>query len=345
MAFYNIDGNHISSQSINCKIIAHRGFHATAAQNTIAAIKAAQDAGFNWIEIDIRKTLDGIYILSHDATVTMYNSGVSTSVTFASSNYSTIKNYTWDSAGQYKLCTLMAVFNTLKLYDMHVICDKKTGDNADILALAALCGATDRVMISYSSYSAAYADRALLKKYDNVPIRVYPSTYADYLTLANEVTNPIFSDMNVAGTGAQTAIPTALSCGLPIIFAGCTLDNSNMWAVLANGCMANLDLNITYQQFVDKLEQNYDVVATITPSVASVSVASGSTSNLTAASNVSTPGGYVYGYILNPTVATLKQTAFGQNASFTVTGVSSGSTALRLFTGSGEIKDVPITVS
>ncbi len=323
----------------NCKIIAHRGYHVSAAQNTIAAFEAAAEAGFTWIEIDIRRTADGRYIMSHDNAVTMYNNGSAVSVNIGNANYSAIKGYTWDKAGQYKLCTLQAVFNAMKLYDMKMICDLKSGSNAEVMEVAAMCGAVDRVMLTYWS-----GDIDLMKKYDAVPVRIYPSSFETILTLQEQTVNPLYADMNVQGTD-NVHMQNALAAGIPIIFSGCTLDNKAKWCVLASGCMANLNLNITYEQFVEALDVDYDVAATITLSAQSVSIASGASATLTAASDVSTPGGYVYGYTLDPRVATVMQTQFGASAGFTVNGVAAGSTVLRLFTGSGEIVDILVTVS
>lgn len=336
---YDVNGQGMLFRQINCKIIAHRGYHVTAAQNTIAAFKAASDAGFNWIEIDIRKTADGIYVMSHDNAVTLYNNGNEVSVTIGNANYSTIKNYTWDSAGQYKLCTLQAVFNAMKLYDMRMILDLKSGSNAEIMELAVLCGAVDRVMLTWKS-----ADSYdLYKKYDSVPVRIYASHYDNILAMQENTANPLYADFNTQGD--YQAIPKALAAGLPLIFSGCTLENKNIWQVLANGVMANNNLNISYEDFVEALDVDYDVVASITASASSVSVSAGGTANVTASSDVTTPGGYVYAYTLNPAVATVVQSTWGNSISTTITGISSGTTTLRLFTGSGEVKDIPVTVS
>lgn len=348
MAIYDVNGNLLFDKStqINCKIIAHRGYHSVAKQNTIPAFKAASDAGFTWVEIDIRKTADGIYVMSHDNAVTMYNNGTAVSVNIANSNYSTIKGYTWDASGVYKLCTLQAVFNSMKLYDMKMICDRKTGTNAEIMEIAAMCGAVDRILLSYGSFADALADVDLLNKYDNVPIRCYPlaTGYASYLLLKDRIANPIYADINSTNVN-NTTISTALACGVPIIFSGCTTENYNIWSVLASGCMANLDLNITYDEFYNLLNADYDHATTITPSANSLSVTVGGTGTMTASSDYGQQGGWVYGYTINPAIATVVQNTFGQNASFTVTGVSTGSTTLRLFDGCGEIKNIPVTVS
>lgn len=49
-------------------IIGHRGARGLAPMNTIASIKAALQAGVDWIEFDVRRTKDGVAVLSHDRT-------------------------------------------------------------------------------------------------------------------------------------------------------------------------------------------------------------------------------------------------------------------------------------
>lgn len=50
-------------------IIAHRGASVAAPENTLAAIRAAHDAGADWVEWDTRVTADGVLILQHDETL------------------------------------------------------------------------------------------------------------------------------------------------------------------------------------------------------------------------------------------------------------------------------------
>lgn len=50
------------------QIIGHRGARGLAPMNTKASITAALQAGVDWIEFDVRRTKDGIVVLSHDAT-------------------------------------------------------------------------------------------------------------------------------------------------------------------------------------------------------------------------------------------------------------------------------------
>ncbi len=50
-------------------IVAHRGVHSTAHENTLAAFEEAILQGVDFIECDIRRTADGISILHHDEAV------------------------------------------------------------------------------------------------------------------------------------------------------------------------------------------------------------------------------------------------------------------------------------
>lgn len=50
-------------------LIAHRGYSAQAPENTAAAIEKAAEYGFDAVEIDVRQTQDGVWVLSHDADV------------------------------------------------------------------------------------------------------------------------------------------------------------------------------------------------------------------------------------------------------------------------------------
>ena len=50
-------------------VIAHRGDHTRAHENTLTAIENAIAAGVDYVEIDVRRTQDGNYVLMHDSTV------------------------------------------------------------------------------------------------------------------------------------------------------------------------------------------------------------------------------------------------------------------------------------
>ena len=57
-------------------IVAHRGLHTAAPENSLAAIEAALDAGIEAIEVDVRAADDGALYLLHDARLDRTSDGV-----------------------------------------------------------------------------------------------------------------------------------------------------------------------------------------------------------------------------------------------------------------------------
>lgn len=52
-----------------CAIVAHRGVWQEAPENSLLSIQRAIDAGYDVVEIDVRRTLDGEFVLLHDDTL------------------------------------------------------------------------------------------------------------------------------------------------------------------------------------------------------------------------------------------------------------------------------------
>lgn len=50
-------------------LVAHRGYSAQAPENTIPSIQKAAEYGFDYVEIDIRQTKDGVWVLMHDENI------------------------------------------------------------------------------------------------------------------------------------------------------------------------------------------------------------------------------------------------------------------------------------
>ena len=57
------------------EIIAHRGFSASAPENTLAAIDLAIDVGADALEFDVHTSADGIPVVLHDATLNRTTNG------------------------------------------------------------------------------------------------------------------------------------------------------------------------------------------------------------------------------------------------------------------------------
>ena len=56
-------------------VIAHRGEHLKHPENTIAAIQGAIEAGADYVELDVRTTADGEFVLMHDSDVSRMTNG------------------------------------------------------------------------------------------------------------------------------------------------------------------------------------------------------------------------------------------------------------------------------
>jgi glycerophosphoryl diester phosphodiesterase len=50
-------------------VFAHRGFHIVERENTIAAFRAAVALGVDGVELDVRRTRDGVLVVHHDSSV------------------------------------------------------------------------------------------------------------------------------------------------------------------------------------------------------------------------------------------------------------------------------------
>lgn len=59
----------MSDPNRSCAIVAHRGVWQDAPENSLLAIKRAIEAGYDIVEIDVRRTADGDFVILHDATL------------------------------------------------------------------------------------------------------------------------------------------------------------------------------------------------------------------------------------------------------------------------------------
>lgn len=65
----------LDAQSTELIVVAHRGGHEAAPENSIAAIEEAIAAGAHMVELDVRKTKDGRYVLMHDKSIDRTTTG------------------------------------------------------------------------------------------------------------------------------------------------------------------------------------------------------------------------------------------------------------------------------
>ncbi|KAF5706932.1 glycerophosphoryl diester phosphodiesterase [Fusarium mundagurra] len=60
---------YIADPHRQCAIVAHRGLWNEAPENSLLSIRRAIEAGYNVVEIDVRRTADGEFVLLHDITL------------------------------------------------------------------------------------------------------------------------------------------------------------------------------------------------------------------------------------------------------------------------------------
>lgn len=65
----------VSAQSLKIEMVVHRGANALAPENTIASADSALAHGATWIEVDVRKSQDGVLFNLHDETLDRTTNG------------------------------------------------------------------------------------------------------------------------------------------------------------------------------------------------------------------------------------------------------------------------------
>jgi glycerophosphoryl diester phosphodiesterase len=60
---------HMANPHRQCAIVAHRGVWSDAPENSMLSIRRAIEAGYDVVEIDVRRTADGGFVLLHDDTL------------------------------------------------------------------------------------------------------------------------------------------------------------------------------------------------------------------------------------------------------------------------------------
>lgn len=329
-------------------IAAHRGYHETVQANTIAAFQAAAEAGFPWVELDIRATADGVMVLSHNDEVNMYDHGEPVHFIFYYSNYNDVKDYTWDAEGKYPLDTLPEALEALKSLDMTIIFDLKYGKREDAFQAAIDAGLEDRIYLSFGSTESAKGWADILKQHSTTGVRLIPTDYAGTKLLMETLPNPIIADVNaklaLRDDTHRLALSNSLAANLPMMMSGCDRNNQAVWSVVPGGVMANDELNLTVDQFREALTYDKTAPCTLEAAVMQGELKIGEQVISGVKSDRTDAAGYIYVYSKDPTIVTIRQQTFGNDASFLAEGIAPGTTEIRAFTGSGAFVDIPVTV-
>jgi len=66
---------HSANASKKIVVIAHRGAHREAPENTLASLEKAIEIGCDYVELDVRRTKDGALVIMHDSSVNRMTNG------------------------------------------------------------------------------------------------------------------------------------------------------------------------------------------------------------------------------------------------------------------------------
>lgn len=328
-------------------IIAHRGYHVDVKENTVAAFQAAVEAGFKYVEVDVRPTEDGVMVLSHNDEVTMYWHGAPLKVHISYCCYEDLKSYSWDEEGNYPINTFDEFLDAMKPLDVEIICDIKAGENDAVLASIVAAQMEKRCYISFYSTGKALKWVETLNQHPDVGVRIRPLDYMELRLFLAAIPNRVVADINATvierNDSEKVLLNNALAAKLPIIMSGCTLKNQAIWCGIASGVMANDEQNLSYDAFVQALDWEQQEV-TVESGTKEINLAAGTYTLCLVGSSVDALAGSLYAYTVDPSIATVIQSFYGNKAVCTVTGVSPGTTTLRVFTPGGAELEIPVTV-
>lgn len=134
-------------------VIAHRGEHLRHHENTLEAIDGAVEAGADFVELDVRRSSDGRYLLMHDASVDRMTDGKGRVV-----------EQSWEELSKLKVRDLRLTNvppSRIPLFEealarcrgrIHIYLDFKAGDRAKVVTMIREAG-MERGVLVYDSVS------------------------------------------------------------------------------------------------------------------------------------------------------------------------------------------------
>jgi len=129
-------------------VIAHRGNHTRAHENTLKALREAADAGIDYVEIDVRRTTDGYYVLMHDSTVdrTTDGHGKVSQMTLAQVRTLKVRDLKRPEVAQDRIPRLEEALAAIK-GRVNLYLDFKDGDRAEVARMIRNAGVARQVLV------------------------------------------------------------------------------------------------------------------------------------------------------------------------------------------------------
>ena len=322
--------------------VAHRGLYGSSQnnipENTLEAFINALNDGFKWIEIDIRRSSDDVWVLAHDTRINVYDSeGTATKITIAEKTLAELQTYTYDANGLYHIAVLANVLCQLKKYDAKIIIDNKVTSphyEEELFNIIHACGMTQNAILSVN-VDWGLENLSILNANKKNPIRIWAGDYAKAKTLIDSIENDVYLDMNVStDAGRNVNLPRIMALNRPIITAGLTktsnsVNNKHAINTIAGGMTQE---PVTYEQIKNAL--NYQIgYSDMTISGADPYIDVATSYQITVANNNS-GSGYVNIYTANPLIATTVIDTVGTTSQATITAQSEGRTNAYILNGS-----------
>ena len=118
-------------------LIAHRGYSAAAPENTLAAVRAAHQAGATWVELDVQLLGDGTPVIWHDADVARCSNGRGSLASMSWATAQTLDAGSWfgDRFAGEKMPRLDEMLALLNELEMGVNMEIKVNRGRDPIAL------------------------------------------------------------------------------------------------------------------------------------------------------------------------------------------------------------------
>lgn len=135
----------------NIELVVHRGGNQIAPENTLAAAEAAINMGADYLEIDVRKSADGIYYNMHDETIDRTTDGIGLFKEQKAEFINTLDAGSWfrHSFKGEKVPTVQELVSKYKDSSMKLYFDFKDGDVAEFVAKVKSWGITSQNSFFY----------------------------------------------------------------------------------------------------------------------------------------------------------------------------------------------------
>jgi len=129
-------------------VIAHRGNHTRAHENTLTALRAAIDAGVDYAEIDVRRTVDDYYVLMHDRTVDRMTDGHGAvkDMTLAQVRALQVRDLKRPQLSGDRIATFAEALEVIK-GRLNIYLDFKGGDRAAVAKAIRKAGVTRQILV------------------------------------------------------------------------------------------------------------------------------------------------------------------------------------------------------